>query len=161
MVALIFLEHMYNFINYNKMKRKLTILLFLMAGLLSSLSAQRPKVVLSEKEGWYKIGERKVNFTTDRDDIAILGKDRFSAILFKVKDSPIHLVSATVVYESGDNESLELDFPIASAGESQVINLKGGQRAIKKITLVYKTVANRNDERADIEIWGQKIGSKK
>jgi len=47
------------------------------------------------------------------------------------------------------------------AGESRVIDLNGGERNLKKIVFVYKTLPNRKDEKAHVEIWGLKTNTDK
>src|SRR5689334_1794634 len=76
--------------------KKLIIILMICAG--KMLHAQ-PTVVASDKPGWHKIGETVVNFKSEKDNIVILGKDRFKAIKFKVKDAAIDLQDLEVYYE--------------------------------------------------------------
>ncbi len=131
-------------------------MLMLSFGTASMLNAQKPEIITSDKKGWHKIGENTVNFKTDRDEILVIGADKFRSILFRVSEAPIHLVRANISYESGDGEDISLDFPVQVAGESRIVNLNGGERSIKKITFVYHTLPNRRDEKAHVEIWGLK-----
>src|SRR5580704_13396925 len=137
------------------MKKTMIIILFAIAGF-GVACAQMPKVVTSEKEGWHKIGETRVDFKTERDEIVILVANRFSAIKLKVEDAPIDLTGAEAYYESGDKQDLKLYTSIKAPGESDVINLNGGMRTLKKIVLIYKTIPNYKDKKAHVEIWGLK-----
>ena len=141
---------------------KKNVILFLLAiAICGVASAQLPKVVTSDKKGWHKIGETSVDFKKERDEITILVANRFAAIQLKVEDAPINLISAEAYYESGDKQDLKIMGSIKAAGESDVINLNGGERSLKKIVLVYKTIPNYKDKNAHVEIWGLKTNPDK
>lgn len=138
------------------MKKTLIVILLAVAGSYGRVSAQTPAVITSDKAGWHKIGEKTVDFTKDRDEIVVLGNDRFASVKFKVTDAPIDLQDLEVYYESGDKQDIKILFPIKSPGESRVIDLNGGERSLKKIVFVYKTLPNSKDKKAHVEIWGLK-----
>lgn len=132
-------------------------MLLAIAGSFGLASAQTPAVMVSDSAGWHKIGERTVAFKTDRDEIAVIGSDRFSAIKFKVTEASIALVSLEITYESGDKQDVKMDQTVKAQGESRTVDLKGGaERSIKKIIFVYETLPNSKDEKARVEIWGLK-----
>ena len=122
----------------------------------ATVLAQTPKVVTSDKEGWHKIGETTVDFKTETDEIIVLGADRFEAVKIKVTDAPINLVSFDIYFESGDTQSVPVGLDIKSPGETREVMLTGGERSIKKVTFVYKTIANNRDKKAHVELWGRK-----
>lgn len=125
-------------------------------------SAQSPAVVISDAAGWHKIGEKTVDFKMERDEISVIGSDRFSTIKFKVTEAAIQLVSLEITYESGDKQDVTINQTIKTPGESRTIDLKGGsERSIKKIIFVYKTLPNSKDEKAHVEIWGLKTNTVK
>lgn len=128
---------------------------------IGAANAQQPKVVVSDKTGWHKIGETTVDFKKETDEVLILGADRFASIKFKVTDAPIDLVSIMVYYESGDAQKISTMMQINAPGESKTIDLNGGERSLKKIVFVYKTLPNRKDVKAHIEIWGLKTNTDK
>ncbi|HOZ88335.1 MAG TPA: hypothetical protein PL029_11285 [Bacteroidia bacterium] len=141
--------------------KKLFIMAVLSMGLANTILAQKPEIITSDKKGWHKIGETTVDFKTDHDEIAVLGADKFKALLFKVTDAPIHLIRGNISYESGTGEDFKMDYPVQAAGESQVIYIKGGEREIKRINFVYRTLPNREDDKAHVEIWGLKTNADK
>jgi hypothetical protein len=141
--------------------KKTIIMLLAIVFVFGKMNAQKPAVVVSDKKGWHKIGSTNVNFKTEREEVIVMGADRFASIKFKVEDAPISLVSAEIYYESGDSQNIPLAFDIKSPGESRVIDLNGGERSLKKIVFVYKTLPNRKDEKAHIEIWGYKTNADK
>lgn len=144
------------------MKKVLSIVLLAIAGLYGTASAQQTTVVSTDTSGWYKIGQANVDFKRDRDEIVILGADRFKSIKLKVINSPIDLKDLEIFYESGNKQDVKINASLKAAGESQVIDLeKGEQRSIKKIVIVYKTLANNMDLKAYVEVWGLKTNAVK
>lgn len=141
------------------MKKVLLMMCIAVAGCCGTIAAQQPAVVVSDKTGWHKIGETTVDFTKDRDEVAVLIADRFAALKFKVTDAPIELIDLDVYYESGDSQKIRVGYPIKSAGESKTIDLNGGERSLKKIVFTYKTLPNSKDKKAHVEIWGMKTNT--
>lgn len=135
------------------------VLLAVAAG--KMVKAQVPAIVTSDKKGWHKIGETTVNFKTERDQVLILVANKFAAIKFKVTDAPIHLMDLEVYYSSGDKQDIKINMPIEAAGESRVVDLNGGERNLKKIVFVYKTLPNHKDIKAHVEVWGLKTNTGK
>ncbi|HYV94281.1 MAG TPA: hypothetical protein VE978_21080 [Chitinophagales bacterium] len=123
--------------------------------------AQEPAVISSDKTGWHKIGETTVDFKKDRDEVVVMGSDRFAALRFKLTDASIDLQDLEVYYESGDKQVIQVRTPIAKGTESRVIDLNGGERSLKKIVFVYKTIPNQRDEKAHVEIWGLKTNEER
>ncbi len=127
----------------------------------TGMFAQQPAVVISDKDGWHKIGETTVAFKTETDEIAVIGADRFGYIKIKVTEAPIHLMSFDIYFESGDKQSVKIDKELKNAGESRSVQLEGGERSIKKIIFVYHTVPNSKDKKARVELWGMKTNPDK
>jgi len=138
------------------MKNVLMMTLLAIAVNYGSATAQKPAIVVDDRDGWHKIGGTTVNFEKDRDEILVIGADRFASIKFKVKGAPIQLMDLEVYYESGDKQDINVNMPIKELGESRVIDLNGGERDLKKIVFVYKTISNRKDVKAEVEVWGYK-----
>jgi hypothetical protein len=140
---------------------KIVLFVLLVAATYSKTFAQEPAVVVSDKEGWHKIGETTVDFKTETDEILVLGANRFQSVKIKVTDAPINLVSFVIYFESGDNQNVAIGEEIKSPGETRVVSLSGGERTIKKITFTYKTLPNNKDRRAHVELWGLKTNKDK
>jgi hypothetical protein len=140
--------------------KNIILLSFLIASSIRMYS-QQPKVVLSDKEGWHKIGETTVDFKTETDEIVVIGADRFAFIKIKVDKEPINLISFDIYFESGDKQSVTIGKEFKEPGETRVVELNGGERSIKKIVFTYKTVTNAQDKKAHVELWGLKTNSDK
>ena len=141
------------------MKKSIMMILLIIAGSYGITNAQQPAVIVSDTKGWHKIGETVVNFQKDRDEIILVGANRFASIKFKVEDAPIDLQSLEVYYDSGDRQDIKINATVKAPGTSRVIDLNGGERDVKKIVFVYKTLPNHKDVKAHIEIWGLKTNA--
>ncbi|MEC4049917.1 hypothetical protein OX284_010795 [Flavobacterium sp. SUN046] len=143
------------------MKKLVTLILISILVNFGSAYAQKPAVILSDKSGWHKIGKVTVDFTKEKDEISVLVADRFAKIKFKVEDAPINLISLEIYFESGDQQNVVVNSKIKASGESELIDLYGGERNLKKIVFVYKTLPNRKDKKAKVEVWGLKTNTNK
>jgi len=133
--------------------------LFLLAAAIisiTSLKAQKVEVVTTDKPGWHKIGETTVDFKTDKDKVLILGNDHFKSLRLKAVDAPVHIENLEVVYGDGDPEEIPVRYDFKAGSESRNIDLKGYDRKIKEVNLVYRTIPNWKGDKAHIEIWGLK-----
>jgi hypothetical protein len=140
------------------MKKKISAILAFVfcAGL---ASAQQPAVMVSTTPGWHKIATTTVDFTKERDEVSVLGADHFSAIKLSVSGAPIDLQDLEIYYENGAKQDVAIRTPLEIGRETRVINVEGGDRDIDKIVLVYKTMPNRKDEKAEVTILGLKPGA--
>lgn len=140
--------------------KNIILLSFLIVSSLRMYS-QQPGIVISDKEGWHKIGETTVDFKTETDEIVVIGADRFAFIKIKVDKEPIDLISFEIYFESGDKQIVTIGKEFKAPGETRVVQLNGGERSIKKVVFTYKTVPNSKDKKAHVELWGMKTNSDK
>lgn len=138
------------------MKKAIMAILLLGAGVYSTLQAQKVEVMTSKKEGWHKIGTTTVSFKKEIDQVFVMGHNKFTQLKFKVTDTPIELVSVELHFSKGAPQKITVNNTINANGESQLIKFDSGERSLDKITFVYKTLPNRKDTRAHVEIWGYK-----
>lgn len=138
--------------------KKILIMVFAVAASYGIASAQKPAVVVSDAKGWHKIGTLTADFQRETDEIAVFLADRFAAIKFKVEGASINLTALKVFYEDGTVEDVTGIFPFAiqAPGESRVIDLKGRESEIKKVSFTYASVNNAKDKKAKVELWGLK-----
>jgi hypothetical protein len=140
------------------MKKKIAAILTF-AFCIGLVSAQQPAVMVSTSPGWHKIATTTVDLTKERDEVSVLGADHFSAIKLMVSGAPIDLQDLEIWYENGMKQDVAMRTPMEIGKESRVINVEGGDRDIDKIVLVYKTMPNRKDEKAEVTIFGMKPGA--
>jgi hypothetical protein len=117
---------------------------------------QKPAVVTNNEPGWKKIGETTASFKMQNESISVLGADEFTAIRIKVVDAPLTIERLQVFYESGEMEEIDLSNEIAANADSRVINLKHPDRDVAKVAFTYKTAANADGEKAEVELYGLK-----
>ncbi len=141
--------------------KKLLLTLGIITLGITAINAQKPAVVVNDKEGWHKIGETTVDFEQEQDQVAVLVADRFAALKFKVTEAPIELIDIDVIFTEGDKQNIRVGYAVKKEGDnSREIDLKGGsERSIKTITFRYKTLENRKDKKAHVEIWGRKTNT--
>jgi len=141
------------------MKKVVMMLALALLGSNDVVLAQQPVIIISDETGWHKIGQTKVDYQKETDEMILIGANRFSKLIFRVDDAPINLVSLKISYESGDVQDVVIDMPIKSDEYSKMIDLNGGERSIKRISFIYKTLSNTKDVKATVEIWGLKINT--
>lgn len=118
--------------------------------------AQKPSIVTSNEEGWQKIGETTVNFKNENESIVVMGADEFSSLKLKVTDAPISIERLQVFYESGEMQELKVDSELLPGAETEEFALDHKDREIQKVAFTYRTVANKEGERAHLELHGLK-----
>lgn len=128
---------------------------------ISLVQAQQTELIVSDKTGWHKIGMTTVDYSLESDVIEVIGADRFTSIVIKVNEAPINLISFDIYFESGDKQNVIIRKIIQNPGETGIVKLAGGERSIKKIVFVYKTVPNTSDKKAQLEVWGLKTNPDK
>ncbi len=139
------------------MKKILLLILFAIAGSYGTAFSQQTTVISKDTQGWYKIGEAKVDFKKDRDEILVFGADKFKSIKLKIFNASIDLKDLEIYFENGKRQDVKINKSIKAAGETSVIDLEGGgERSLKKIDFVYKTMPNNMDVKAHVEVWGLK-----
>ena len=144
------------------MKKVLTIILLAIVGSYGLASAQQTAVISNDTTGWYKIGEAKVDFQRDRDEIVVLGADKFKSIKLVIINSAIDLKDLEIHYETGKKQDVNINKSLKAADGTGVIDLEdGGQHSIKKIVFVYKAAANSMNDNASMEVWGLKTNPAK
>jgi hypothetical protein len=133
------------------------VVVLLLAANVNVVLAQDPGIVTSSKPGWHKIGETTASFKAENESIVVLGADKFRAIKLKITDAPINIQSLQVFYESGDVEEISVKSEMQAGAETREIDLKNGAtRELKKVVFTYKTLPNRKDEKAHVELYGLK-----
>ena len=131
------------------MKRpRLAVPLLVLAFLAAALPAAAEK--------WVFLGQRHVTDKAERDSIEVTASEgRFEAIRIGVKRSAVRFVDVTVVYGTGASDDLELRDVIPAGGQSRPLDLRGGNRVIKRIHFVYeaKSLGRRG---AIVEVFGRR-----
>jgi hypothetical protein len=140
------------------MKKLITA--FLMAGLMvAAIGTQKQSPLVSQVEAaqtWVFLGERSVGDNVDRDTVVVTAvKGDFRRIQFRVKNHAINVLRLVVMYGNGVPDKIETRQLIPAGGTSRIIDLKGGDRIIKKIDFWYET-KSLGRKRTLIKVYGMR-----
>lgn len=139
------------------MKKTFLFLLPLAFLILSAVPLQASQVATPVGGvGWREIGTTVVRFRTDKDEIYVAGNDWFNHLKFRVVDAAVEMINMTVVYENGAPDVIPLAFVIPRGAESRLIDLRGGERRIRKVEFVYRSGAPGFRGRCKIILLGLK-----
>lgn len=105
---------------------------------------------------WEKLGERKVQFKSEKDVIKCSANKSYTKIKIKVGESPIQFDEVVVKYENGNTQDIKLRSEIPAGGESRVIDLAGNKRIIKEITFKYRSKKGHKGGKSTVQVWGRR-----
>jgi hypothetical protein len=88
---------------------------------------------------WEELGCQKVGFFNDRDSINVGRREgRFRAIRLRVTGNDVHMERLVVVYGNGSPDEIPVSFNIRQGDQSGPLDLKGRERAIHRIDMLYR-----------------------
>jgi hypothetical protein len=94
-------------------------------------------------QAWVTLGCRNVNFAVDRDVIRVDRRDgRFTAIRLRVSGNDIRMLDLKVVYGNGAPDDIPVRAVIRAGGQSGPLDLRGRDRAIDRIQMIYASRPN-------------------
>src|SRR5688572_20288299 len=106
-------------------------------------------------DSWTLLGTRTVDYTIDRDVIALsASKGSITGLKFIVKDGTLNMWKATVHFANGDTQDLTFDKQVNASNDGRLWDLKGNSRAIEKVTFWYDT-KNEKKNKSVVEVWGK------
>jgi hypothetical protein len=101
---------------------------------------------MAQKRGpaWSELGCRKVSFIgKDRDVIKVGRKEgRFRAIRLKARGNDVEMLDLKVVYANGAPDDIPVRKHIRAGSQTGPLDLKGRDRAIDSVEMVYKSRPN-------------------
>ena len=106
---------------------------------------------------WELLGTRKVGLLADRDVIEVgRGEGKFRKIKLRVRGNDIHFFDLKVVYGNGQVDDISVRENIREGGETRALDLRGRDRAIRRIEMVYGRAPNLRGS-ATVEVWGLQV----
>ena len=136
-----------------KTVRILLVAMIGMAGLVFSRAACAQASTNAEE--WQQLGTRIVDYTLDYDAVPITYKKGvFTTLKIKVNDGSINMHRCMIVFENGEKQEIEIKHQF-TAGSEKIVDLKGNNRIIEKVTFWYDT-RNKSSQKAVVEVWGKK-----
>lgn len=104
---------------------------------------------------WEKLGQRRVNYGLDRDEILVTAQEgAFTALKLGVSRGGINLHRCVVHFRNGQTQELQIRENIGPGGQTRVLDLRGNNRIITKVVFWYDT-NNWSGRRAILELWGR------
>jgi len=104
---------------------------------------------------WQRVSVERVSRDRERDIIQLSRRDgRFDAILLRVRQSPVRIRRASVVFGNGRRQDLDVPRVMRPGDETGVLELRGRQgRFIDRIELVYRDAGG--PRRARVAVWAR------
>ena len=89
---------------------------------------------------WDKLGSRTVDYKLDRDVIHVGAKEGgFTKLKVEVRGGAVNMHKMVIKYMNGTSETIAQRHNFSKKSGSRVIDIKGGKRFIKNITMYYDT----------------------
>jgi hypothetical protein len=97
-----------------------------------------------DRDDWVDLGCKKVNFMgADRDSIEVGRREgRFSAIRLEARGNDVEMLDLKVIYANGTPDDIPVRTLIRQGTRTRPLDLRGRERAIHRIDMVYKKRAN-------------------
>lgn len=133
------------------------ISLCLLAAAFAAACAVRnaPAPGVLDTSGWELLGRRQVNFSFDRDAVAVTAaRGAFKRLMIVVRDRALEMYDLQITFGSGEPFSPATRLVFGQDSRSRVIDLPGKRRVVKRVDFAYRSLGVGWD-RADIEIWGR------
>ena len=111
---------------------------------------------VSDAQTWTKLGSAKVTGASDHDEIWVTGiQGNFTAIKLFVENEGIEFDRVAVTYGNGTKDEMEIRNFIKAGEETRVLDLRGGDRVIRKIDFWYKSNPNTK-RKAQVIVYGRR-----
>jgi len=108
-------------------------------------------------EKWIKLGDRVVNDRLDHDSIDVgVAQETFTALKIKVLKRAVHFKDVKVHFANGGVQDIEVRRVIGPGGETRVLDLTGGSRAIDRVEFWYEAETPRRGRKAKIRLFGRR-----
>jgi hypothetical protein len=105
---------------------------------------------------WEHLGSTNVKLNSERDVINVGAREGdFRKLQLLVHENGVFFESMVVVYSNGGDDNIPLRFHIPPGGRSRLIDLRGGDRYIRRIEFQYRAVHNGRGK-ARVEVFGRR-----
>jgi hypothetical protein len=91
---------------------------------------------------WVPLGTKRVGPIADYDIFAVNSFLNFHKIKLHVTGNGVFLYDMMVVYRNGGHDRIPVRWHIPQAGGTRVIDLRGGDRHIRNVQLIYGKLPN-------------------
>ena len=131
-------------------------LTMLLAVTLLVFASQRALAGDDDDKDWKVLGETSIERNAATKQIDVGGEEGLvKRIKFEVRGTDVEFKKVTISYENGDPEEIDVRDKVRRGGKTRAIDLKGGNRVIKRVTMAIK--ADKDADRdARIILLGHK-----
>jgi hypothetical protein len=123
----------------------------MMAGLLAAGTA----ATATPAAAWDLLGERIVRDRMDRDVVVLEGHRQFSQIKICVYRHPVRIYDVDVRFNNGGHQDVEVRARINPGGCTRNIDLKGDDRDIRSINMLYEETSWGRRKTATVRVFGR------
>ena len=110
---------------------------------------------VASADDWTLLGSQVVTDRTDMDVIHVGVKEgQFSRIRLDVGNAPVEFKQVVITFGNSTSQTIERDFLVGKRGKGVVFDLKGGQRKIKNVKLVYEA-HSPGFKKATVQLFGR------
>jgi hypothetical protein len=121
-----------------------------------ALAAASPFPAKVFADQWVLLGTRHVNWLVDTDIFDVgAGMGQFDHIQLRVRGNGLFVYDLDVVYGNGGHDDIPLRFHIPEGGSTRSIDLRGGDRNIRRVKIVYQKPVDGGGP-TWVELWGQR-----
>ena len=103
---------------------------------------------------WVFLGSKRVGLFVDHDTIHVGPSLRFRKIKLQVTGNGLVLYDLKVVYHNGGVDHIPVRWHIPQGGGTRVIDLRGGDRFIRNVQLLYGKLPNGRG-RTHVQLFGR------
>lgn len=130
--------------------------LFALALIVTGSTSTRAQNVSTKAGNWELLGSHVVDYTLDHDVVDLKNTtETYTSLKIVVKQGAVNVHKATVHFASGSNQDIDLSNNLNASNDGQVIDLKGNDRVINKVTFWYNT-KTKSESKGIVEVWGKK-----
>jgi NADH dehydrogenase/NADH:ubiquinone oxidoreductase subunit G len=104
---------------------------------------------------WDKLGTKVVDYAIDHDVVTASSQETYNSLKVKVNNGTVNVYKVTIHFANGDTQDVKLPSELTKENDGKLIDLKGNQRVIEKITFWYSSKMSDKDKSV-VEIWARK-----
>ena len=104
---------------------------------------------------WELLGKKIVNDRTEVDIITVgAGKGEFRRLRLDANHAAVEFKRIVVTFANGNTQTIERNLIVRKKGSGVVLDLKGGERRIRKVKLVYEAFSP-GFRKATVTLYGK------
>lgn len=131
--------------------------LILCSLIIFTLSCGSSRRTIAIEDGWEMLGELKVDFARDKDELAINSTTSYTALRFKVENREIKIRDLKIVFANLDKLEPAIDEIIPADQFSKIIDLGYEGKVLRSIEFKYRTTGNLFKGRANVLVFGKRF----